>query len=90
MKKLTILLITAIFTLATSAFAGGMIGAFWISKGNPFWMMSGGLAGIFSCAAGLDIWYPGLAFVLGFVGGCIIIPANNWLHKVFKIDDLKS
>ncbi|MDB3863818.1 ammonium transporter [Alphaproteobacteria bacterium] len=66
---------------------GGMIGAFWISKGNPFWMMSGGLAGIFSCAAGLDVWYPGLAFVLGFVGGCIIIPANDWLHRVFKIDD---
>jgi len=67
--------------------AGGMIGAFWISKGNPFWMMSGGLAGIFSCAAGLDIWYPGLAFVLGFVGGVIIIPANNLLHSIFKIDD---
>jgi|TARA_B110000971_G_C19992568_1_gene492667 ammonia channel protein AmtB len=67
--------------------AGGMIGAFWMSKGNPFWMMSGGLAGIFACASGLDIYYPGLAFVLGFVGGVIIIPANNLLHKIFKIDD---
>ena len=67
--------------------AGGMIGAFWMSKGNPFWMMSGGLAGIFSCASGLDVWYPGLAFVLGFVGGVIIIPANDFLHRVFKIDD---
>jgi ammonia channel protein AmtB len=80
-------------TLSSFAFntlmglAGGMIGAFWMSKGNPFWMMSGGLAGIFSCASGLDVWYPGLAFVLGFVGGVIIIPANNWLHNVFKIDD---
>ncbi len=80
-------------TLSSFAFntlmglAGGMIGAFWMSKGNPFWMMSGGLAGIFSCASGLDVWYPGLAFVLGFVGGVIIIPANNWLHSVFKIDD---
>ena len=67
--------------------AGGMIGAFWMSKGNPFWMMSGGLAGIFSCASGLDIWYPGLAFVLGTVGGIIIIPANDLLHKIFKVDD---
>jgi len=80
-------------TLSSFAFntlmglAGGMIGAFWMSKGNPFWMMSGGLAGIFSCASGLDVWYPGLAFVLGFVGGVIIIPANDWLHRVFKIDD---
>ena len=54
-------------TLSSFAFntlmglAGGMIGAFWMSKGNPFWMMSGGLAGIFSCASGLDVWYPGLA-----------------------------
>ena len=52
--------------------AGGMIGAFWWSKGNPFWMMSGGLAGIFICAGGLDIWYPGFAFILGTVAGCVI------------------
>ena len=80
-------------TLSSFAFntlmglAGGMIGAFWWSKGNPFWMMSGGLAGIFICAGGLDIWYPGFAFILGTVAGCVIIPANNWLHNTFKIDD---
>ena len=67
--------------------SGGMIGAFWWSKGNPFWMMSGGLAGIFICAGGLDIWYPGFAFVLGIIAGCVIIPFNNWLHNTFKIDD---
>jgi len=67
--------------------SGGMIGAFWWSKGNPFWMMSGGLAGIFICASGLDIWYPGFAFLLGIVAGCVIIPANNFLHNTFKIDD---
>jgi ammonia channel protein AmtB len=67
--------------------SGGMIGAFWWSKGNPFWMMSGGLAGIFICASGLDIWYPGFAFLLGIVAGIVIIPANNFLHNTFKIDD---
>ena len=67
--------------------SGGMIGAFWYSKGNPFWMMSGGLAGIFICAGGLDIWYPGFAFILGVVAGIVIIPANNFLHNTFKIDD---
>jgi ammonia channel protein AmtB len=67
--------------------SGGMIGAFWWSKGNPFWMMSGGLAGIFICASGLDIWYPGFAFILGVVAGIVIIPANNFLHNTFKIDD---
>ncbi len=67
--------------------AGGMIGAFYWSRGNPFWMMSGGLAGIFICAGGLDIWYPGFAFILGIIAGCVIIPANNFLHNTFKIDD---
>ena len=50
-------------------------------------MMSGGLAGIFICAGGLDIWYPGFAFILGIIAGCVIIPANNFLHNTFKIDD---
>jgi len=67
--------------------AGGMLGGYYYSKGNPFWMMSGGLAGIFSCAAALDILYPGLAFVLGFVGGLIIKPANDFMTNSWKIDD---
>jgi len=66
-------------------FAGGIIGAYLITR-DPFWMMSGGLVGIISAASGLDVYYPPLAFLLGFGGGCIIAYADKLLQK-FKIDD---
>jgi ammonia channel protein AmtB len=66
-------------------FAGGIIGAYLITR-DPFWMMSGGLAGIISAASGLDLYYPPLAFLLGFLGGCAIAYADKLLQK-FKIDD---
>ncbi len=66
-------------------FSGGIIGA-WITTRDPFWMMSGALAGIFVAAAGLDLWYPPLAFLLGLVGGVIIKPGNDFLVKM-GIDD---
>lgn len=65
--------------------AGGIIGAWAITR-DPFWMMSGALAGIISTASGLDIYYPPLAFALGFGGGAMLKPAAALLEK-FKIDD---
>jgi len=66
-------------------FAGGIIGAYFMTK-DPFWMMSGALAGIFAAASGLDVYYPPLAFCLGFVGGIIVPLAGNALAKL-GIDD---
>ncbi|MEO1207501.1 MAG: ammonium transporter [Pseudomonadota bacterium] len=66
-------------------FSGGIIGA-WMTTRDPFWMMSGALAGIFVAAAGLDVWYPPLAFCLGFLGGVVIKPVNDWLTGL-GIDD---
>ena len=66
-------------------FSGGIIGAFVLTR-DPFWMMSGALAGIISAASGLDFWYPPLAFLIGFVGGCII-PVTDKLLTKFGIDD---
>ena len=64
---------------------GGIIGA-WMVTRDPFWMMSGCLAGIISCAAGLDLWWPPLAFAIGFVGGAALKPLANMLES-FGIDD---
>jgi len=61
-------------------FAGGIIGA-WLVTRDPFWMMSGALAGIISCASGLDIWWPPLALAIGFVGGAMLKPAAEFLEK---------
>ncbi|MEO0829326.1 MAG: ammonium transporter, partial [Pseudomonadota bacterium] len=66
-------------------FAGGIIGA-WMVTRDPFWMMSGALGGIISCAAGLDLWWPPLAFAVGFAGGAIMKPASKLLEKL-KVDD---
>lgn len=66
-------------------FAGGIIGA-WMVTRDPFWMMSGALAGIIACASGLDIWWPPLAFAIGFVGGGILKPAAAVLER-WGIDD---
>ncbi len=73
-------------TLSTLAFnilmgfSGGIIGA-WMFTRDPFWMMSGALAGIIACASGLDLWWPPLAFALGFLGGAILYPAATFLEK---------
>ena len=64
---------------------GGIIGAWAITR-DPFWMMSGALGGIISCASGLDIWWPPLAFAIGFAGGCILPYSYRMLEK-WGIDD---
>lgn len=66
-------------------FAGGIIGA-WMVTRDPFWMMSGALGGIISCAAGIDLWYPPLAFVIGFIGACAMPFVASFVER-FRIDD---
>jgi len=65
--------------------AGGIIGA-WVMTRDPFWMMSGALAGIISCASGLDIYYPALAFIIAFSAGILLKPAASVLERM-GIDD---
>lgn len=66
-------------------FGGGIIGA-WMVTRDPFWMMSGALGGIISCAAGLDLWWPPMAFAIGFIGACIMPYAAKAIEKM-GIDD---
>lgn len=65
--------------------AGGIIGS-WIMTRDPFWMMSGALAGIISCASGLDIYYPAMSLVIAFGAGALLKPAANVLENM-GIDD---
>lgn len=66
-------------------FAGGIIGA-WMTTRDPFWMMSGALGGIISCAAGIDLWWPPLAFVIGFIGAAMMPYIASFIEKL-GIDD---
>jgi len=65
--------------------AGGIIGA-WIMTRDPFWMMSGALAGIISCASGLDIYFPAMSLTIAFGAGVLLKPAANVIEKM-GIDD---
>ncbi len=65
--------------------AGGTIAA-WMTTRDPFWMMSGMLAGIISVASGLDIYWPGLAFIVAFGAGALLKPAAAVVERA-GIDD---
>lgn len=66
-------------------FAGGIIGAWFITR-DPFWMMSGALGGIISVAAGLDLYWPPMAFVIAMIGG-VIMPYSARLIEKMRVDD---
>lgn len=66
-------------------FAGGAIAA-WVMTHDPFWMMSGALGGIISVAAGLDLYWPPMAFVIAAIGGIIMPLVAGFVEKM-KIDD---
>ena len=67
------------------AVSGGIIGA-WIATRDPFWMMSGALAGIISVASGLDVYFPSQIIVVSLIAGVILKPCANILES-FGIDD---
>lgn len=67
------------------AVGGGIIGA-WVVTKDPFWMMSGALAGIISVASGLDVYWPSLVFIIAIGAGALIKPAAAIVEKA-GIDD---
>ncbi|MCI3921004.1 hypothetical protein MO973_12240 [Paenibacillus sp. TRM 82003] len=71
---------------ALMGFAGGIIGAYLTSRSEPMWTISGGLAGFISVGAGLDLYHPALAFLIGAIGG-LLIPLFGKLLERFRIDD---
>lgn len=66
--------------------AGGVVGAYVASRGEPFWTVSGGLAGVIAVAAGIDVYHPALAFVIAVVAG-FIIPSVAAFFEKRGIDD---
>ena len=54
----------SITMVITMGFAGGFTGGYFASKGDPFWTISGGLAGVIGVSAGADVYAPTLAYLL--------------------------
>ena len=64
----------------TFGFAGGFTGGWFASKGDPFWTLSGGLAGVIAVSAGADVYHPSLAYLLSFSGGMVAV----WVRDVHR------
>lgn len=68
--------------------AGGLLVAFLLSKGDPFWTFSGGLAGIIAASAGNDLYHPLQAMLIAGAGAAIAFYLHNWVERRFKVDDV--
>jgi ammonia channel protein AmtB len=69
------------------ALAGGLMAAYIVSKGDPFWTFSGGLAGVIGTSAGNDLYHPIQAFIIAIVIVVIIYKLHYWVERRFKLDD---
>ena len=71
----------------TFGFAGGFTGGWFASKGDPFWTLSGGLAGVISVSAGADVYHPSLAYILATSGGILAVYVGDFIEQRLRIDD---
>ncbi len=84
LQPTTLSAITFNFLMSLS---GGLLVAYMVSKGDPFWTYSGGLAGVIAASAGNDLYHPIQAMLLGGCGAFIAFKMHNWVENKFKIDD---
>ncbi len=83
----TLSAITVNFIMSLS---GGLGAMYLVSKGDPFWTFSGGLAGIVAASAGNDLYHPLQAMLVAAVTMPIIYKLHYWVERRFKIDDAVS
>ncbi len=79
--------LSAITFTITMGFAGGFAGGYIFSKGDPFWTLSGGLAGVVAVSAGADIYNPSLVLLLAFFSAGLAYKAGNWIEQKARVDD---
>lgn len=70
----------------TIALATGLMGAYISTKADPFYTISGGLAGIISVSAGMDLYHPVLVIPIAFFASFTFPYVANFIEKL-KIDD---
>ncbi|MGI9608021.1 MAG: ammonium transporter [Acidimicrobiales bacterium] len=79
--------LSAITFTITVGFAGGFAGGYFFSKRDPFWTISGGLAGVVAVSAGADIYSPNLVFILAFFAAGFAVYVGTYLEQKVRIDD---
>ena len=78
--------LSAITYTITMGFAGGFAGGYIFSRGDPFWTISGGLAGVVTVSAGAGIYSPP-GLILALVSAGIAFHVGNWFDTKARIDD---
>ena len=63
----------SIAMIITMGFAGGFTGGYFASRGDPFWTVSGGLAGVISVSAGADVYAPTLGYLIAMASAAIAV-----------------
>src|SRR3990170_63688 len=77
----------SITMVITMGFAGGFTGGYFASRGDPFWTISGGLAGVIGVSAGADVYAPTVAYLLAILTAVLVVYAGNWLETKMRVDD---
>ena len=67
--------------------SGGLLAAYLVSKGDPFWTYSGGLAGVIGASAGNDLYHPIQAMIIAMGAAWLAYKMHFWVERKFKIDD---
>ena len=78
----------SITMVITFGFAGGFTGGYFASRGDPFWTVSGGLAGVIGVSAGADVYAPTLAYLLAIVTASLTVYAGSFIEKKMRVDDV--
>jgi Amt family ammonium transporter len=76
--------ITFNFLLSLS---GGLLVGYIVSKGDPFWTYSLGLAGVIGASAGNDLYHPIQAMFIGGGAALVAYKMHYWVERRFRIDD---
>lgn len=69
------------------AISGGFLTGYILSKGDPFWAFSCGLAGVIASSAGNDLYHPLQAMIVSILGSIVAFKMHYWVERRFKIDD---
>jgi ammonium transporter, Amt family len=78
----------SIAMIITFGFAGGFTGAWFTSRGDPFWTVSGGLAGVIGVSAGADVYAPTLGYLLAMITGGTVVWVGSWIEEKGRVDDV--
>ena len=77
----------SIAMIITFGFAGGFTGGYFASRGDPFWTVSGGLAGVISVSAGADVYAPTLGYLIAMGSAALTVWAGAWIETKMRVDD---